>query len=462
MCNFRRAFLGSALLIIALLCVDIDVAYAKEAFRFRADQEKVRIVLDVPAGAKYQDKTANDNRITLEISGNEASDSTKQSLNDALVSQIGIANNGRIQTLTVDLKQQGEYKVFALSSPERIVLDVFRKASVASTELPKGVEYKNWTDYSSGQAVNVYLVRIKQDKAYTVVPMLAKGRIVGRATTQQTLTDSIAGINASYFDAEGSIYGNTKINGQIVSAEEKLRTGLGIDPKLGYKIFQAIYKGEVGLPDGRRLKVTGVNRKAMYSDLIVYNDKYDETTRTDNTGVEVVVKNNKVEQVIHNTGNTTIPKGGYVLSAFGGSIYDLANLNPGDPIILEESLGEADNYRTFIGAGPRLVNSGRVEVTAQQEAFPGDISVGRAPRTAIGITASKEILFVVVDGRSASSAGFTLEQLAECMLRLGAEDAMNFDGGGSSTLVTNGYVINKPSDGAQRPVALALALRMVK
>lgn len=451
-----------ALMFIFVLCFYTTDAHGQDAVRFRADQEKIRIVLEVPVGTKYQDKTVAKNKITLEISGNGSNSSAQQNINDALVKQISLSNKGQRQYLTVDLSQQGTYKVFALSSPERIVIDVFRTASVENIKLPQSVEHKAWIDYSSGQAVEIYMLKIELGKDYQVVPMLAQGRIFGRAATQQILTDSVAGINASYFDAEGSIYGNTKINGLIVSTEEKLRTGLAIDPKLGYKILQATYKGNILLPDGNRLKITGVNRKAMYSDLVVYNDQYDAMTHTDNTGIEVVIKNNTVQQVVHNTGNTPIPKGGYVLAAFGYNIYDVANLNVGDKIIIEESLGAADAYKTFIGAGPSLVKDGRIAVNSAQEAFPADISLGKAPRTALGITADNHMLLVVVDGRSARSAGFTLEQLAECMLRLGAKDAMNFDGGGSSTFVMNGYVVNRPSDSAQRPVALALAVRNLK
>lgn len=460
--KFRCNFLFSLLMVLALLYLGTAQTQAQESFRVRADQEKVRIVVDVPSGAKYKDKTVAKNKIILEISGNNNTAPANQTLNDQLVQRISLSANGKIQALTVDLKQQGTYKVFALSAPERIVIDVFRTPSSESIKLPKGVEYKKWVDYSSGEAVDVYLLKLAPGKEYQLLPLLARGKIVGRAATQQILTDSIAGVNASYFDASGSIYGNTKVDGLIISAEEKLRTGLAMDPKLGYKVLQANYQGHVVLPDAKRLKITGVNRKAMYTDLIVYNDKYDATTHTDTSGVEVVVKNNKVEEVIHNTGNTPIPKGGYVLAAFGYNIYDLANLNPGDTVRLEQSLGEADSYKTFVGAGPLLVKNGKVEVNSRLEEFPRDISFGRAPRTAVGITKNKEILLIVADGRSARSAGFTLEQLAECLLRLGAQEAVNFDGGGSSTFVATGYVTNKPSDGAQRPVSLALAVRKVK
>ena len=65
---------------------------------------------------------------------------------------------------------------------------------------------------------------------------------------------------------------------------------------------------------------------------------------------------------------------------------------------------------------------------------------------------------LVVDGRSNTSRGLTLKELATYFLRLGARDAVNFDGGGSSVMVINGEVVNKPSDGRERPVSMALGL----
>ena len=79
------------------------------------------------------------------------------------------------------------------------------------------------------------------------------------------------------------------------------------------------------------------------------------------------------------------------------------------------------------------------------------------PRTAIGVDRdTKELIFLVVDGRQDFSRGYTMVELGKMMLRLGAEDALNFDGGGSTTLaaIRDGKlrVLNSPSDGAQRPV----------
>ena len=79
------------------------------------------------------------------------------------------------------------------------------------------------------------------------------------------------------------------------------------------------------------------------------------------------------------------------------------------------------------------------------------------PRTAAGYTAEGDLLVMVVDGRQESSRGVTLEELATLMWEIGAVEALNLDGGGSSTLVANGILLNRPTGGTfQRQVMSAL------
>ena len=87
---------------------------------------------------------------------------------------------------------------------------------------------------------------------------------------------------------------------------------------------------------------------------------------------------------------------------------------------------------------------------------------GRYPRTGIGIDRDTgQVLLLVVDGRSAASRGSSLPELTALFQQLGAEDALNLDGGGSSIMVDRAVdgslaVLNTPSDGHPRPVANAL------
>ena len=101
----------------------------------------------------------------------------------------------------------------------------------------------------------------------------------------------------------------------------------------------------------------------------------------------------------------------------------------------------------ILSFGPALVTGGDVSVTAGEE-------VGKArssnPRTAIGVIDDLHYVFVVSDGRTDESEGLSLYQLAEFMSELGAETAYNLDGGGSSSMVFNGNVINNPTTSGNR------------
>ena len=104
----------------------------------------------------------------------------------------------------------------------------------------------------------------------------------------------------------------------------------------------------------------------------------------------------------------------------------------------------ADGAVQTLSFGPALVEDGQVTVGTYEE-------VGRAmasnPRTAIGIREDGTYLFVVSDGRTEESEGLSLYELAEFMQSMGADTAYNLDGGGSSTMVFNGTVVNDPTGG---------------
>ncbi|HOP01264.1 MAG TPA: phosphodiester glycosidase family protein [Flexilinea sp.] len=109
--------------------------------------------------------------------------------------------------------------------------------------------------------------------------------------------------------------------------------------------------------------------------------------------------------------------------------------------VTAQTLAE-DGALQVLSFGPALIMDGAIVVSENEE-------VGKAkasnPRTAIGIIDELHYLFVVSDGRTSTSEGLSLYQLAEFMQGLGADVAYNLDGGGSSTMVFNGEVINNPT-----------------
>lgn len=115
--------------------------------------------------------------------------------------------------------------------------------------------------------------------------------------------------------------------------------------------------------------------------------------------------------------------------------------------------------RDALGAGPALVVDGRIRVTADEEVFFGTSIPEVHPRTAVGRKADGTLLLLVVDGRQPESRGVDLAELAQIMHGLGAVEAINLDGGGSSALVVNHTLINRPvGSSVERQVMSAIAV----
>ncbi|MDD8025367.1 MAG: phosphodiester glycosidase family protein, partial [Acidobacteriota bacterium] len=105
----------------------------------------------------------------------------------------------------------------------------------------------------------------------------------------------------------------------------------------------------------------------------------------------------------------------------------------------------------------RLLAEGK-SIASEAAAFADGFYATRHPRTAIGVRADGTIVLAAVDGRQPGlSVGMTIPELAGLMVDLGCVDALNLDGGGSTTMVVKGEVVNSPSDpGGERAVSDAL------
>jgi Tol biopolymer transport system component len=146
------------------------------------------------------------------------------------------------------------------------------------------------------------------------------------------------------------------------------------------------------------------------------------------------------------------PENGVVVAALPTDQQSAAvrSLQPGDPVTLRWTLGWG---RTLDADGgfPILVHAGHVVAPNCRSSF-----CTRNPRTAIGITSHGRVLLVTVDGRSPSSVGMSLAEEGALLQHLGAVEALNVDGGGSTTMVVHGNVVNRPSDGHERGVTSSI------
>lgn len=118
-----------------------------------------------------------------------------------------------------------------------------------------------------------------------------------------------------------------------------------------------------------------------------------------------------------------------------------------------------ENVNWAIGSSYSLVQNGKINL---ENANKFSHSTSKQPRTMFGQKFDHSFVLVVADGRSTSSKGLTAKEQAEVMLELGCYNAVNLDGGGSTTMVYNNQVVNKPSDGVERKVGSVILIRELK
>jgi Phosphodiester glycosidase len=174
-------------------------------------------------------------------------------------------------------------------------------------------------------------------------------------------------------------------------------------------------------------------------------------------------------------GDTLVPADGFVLAATGATARPLREAaQPGVAVQLDLPLRsgrlplDSATPAGIVSGGPRLLAGGRVRVRSRAEGFNplsapwfhGSFVAARHPRTLAGVRADGRLLLVTVDGRRPGwSIGVSLPEAARLMRSLGARDALNLDGGGSTAMVVRGRTVNRPSDPTgERPVSDALVV----
>lgn len=430
--------------------------------RSHQDSEKLRIVIDMAKGTEYSAVLTDEPRqlkVQLAQTVNQSGQSHWIYVHPAVASLRLQESKGSL-TAVIDLKQHVEYKVFSLQKPDRMVIDIFSaKQKPETVAVAPGLTYTALTRKGSAGLAKIHVLTMSPRQGLQLVPVLSNGAIKGLDTVSAMAhqSRSVAAVNGSYFAPSGEVIGLMKVNGEIVSTPAVARTALGILPDQTVLMDQVKYQGYAELPGGVKAVISGVNRQRGENEMVLYNSWYDRATGTNDFGAEYIIREGKVQAVT--TANAPIGPDTTVLSVHGEAQKKLARLKPGDEVKITHSLGAKwDQTVHALGAGPMLVKEGSVFLTTKLEDFGSDIAGGRAPRTAVGITGEGKILLVAVDGRRSDSAGMSLLELALLMQELGALDAMNLDGGGSTAMVIHDKVVNNPSGGGERKVGNALTV----
>ena len=313
-----------------------------------------------------------------------------------------------------------------------------------------------------------------------VVPIVAYGNDIYGAAGFKTVVSYaeaqgqrvIAGINADYFTmANGVAVGLVIQEGIIKASESNSYTSIGFRRDgtamiarsgLNIKVEAQCFPNGVGLVNLNK-QVTDNSGLMMYTD--AYNDSNKAAIPTVNALISVTEGEPRINQsmtgVVQSVNDaaepTPIPDGMVLLtmsanSAYPATLAQFRELQVGDAVTFNFTADESWNDVYYaVGAGEKLVTNGVNVAPAKAE---------RHPRTAVGIKEDGSLILYTVDGRQKGySAGVTFQEEALRMLELGAVEAVNMDGGGSTSMLalypgdSDVNTINKPSGGSLRSCA---------
>jgi exopolysaccharide biosynthesis protein len=352
-----------------------------------------------------------------------------------------------------------------------------------------GVEYAEVTKEIGGLNVNMNLLRLDLTKVRLDV-VHAMDAAIGTEKTSSIATrhGAFAAINGGIFRLPNSIWagdpvGVLKIDRMPLSESSNDRIAIFIANGLrATKVDFAHLSYSFWVRFGSQMEVeasmfpiSGIDRERKDNELIWYTDSFANTTLTNRDGVEIVVVNNRIKSIHEGAGSTEIPRGGYVFSIRTSNPVLLERLHRFAKIGARVSLMGPDSVPNNAGSllektaeditngVPQLIKDGKIDITWEQEKTTKSFVETRHPRTAVAKLKDGKFLMITVDGRSESSGGIGLQDLAGYLLSLGAIDAMNLDGGGSTTMFLDGKVVNHPSDKeGERKVSDAILVTLRK
>ncbi len=344
-----------------------------------------------------------------------------------------------------------------------------------------GVEFYQSYDNSLVEGAGpVAIFLLKLDPAVVrVASALSNDRVLDAETVLEIAKrrTAIAAVNGGFFNTtNGEPSGLLKVGGELVSDASAPRGVVVIERKadakdvLTFDRLAAKVTMQIKTADEQwSVPIAGVDTTRERGKVMLYTPAYHGDTDTAPTGTEWVLEGRPltVSAIRREAGRTPIPSQGAVLS-FGGTKPpdELAALEIGATVAFTTEWrsdfsvpsDRLDASTDIINGAGLIRRAGQTITDWKAEALPVATFVeARHPRTLIGQDPSGAVWLIVVDGRQPDhSIGMRFADLVRLVERLQLVDALNLDGGGSTTMVVRNRVVNRPSDPGGRAVADAV------
>ncbi|MEV6412138.1 phosphodiester glycosidase family protein [Kribbella sp. NPDC051718] len=307
------------------------------------------------------------------------------------------------------------------------------------------------------------------DRHGVTVDYVNTGKVSGGQPLSQQLASkgAIAGVNGDFFDINDTTapLGVGIDHGRLVNAPAAGHNDTAVIGKDGLgRIAQVFLQGTATDDDATKLDLTNLNSPGVNAGGIgLYTPEWGDAPRTRTVdGVpnvrEVLLRDGVVVSSTTTPGTTPLAANELALIGRDAGATSLTAFEPGDKVEIQYGpRPDALDAAVAISGNVQLAHDGKV---------PDDVpDADLAPRTAVGFTENgRRMVLLTVDGRATGSRGLSLKEMGQLMIGLGADDVLNLDGGGSSTMLARSpgeaapEVVNDPSDGGERLVPNGLGL----
>ena len=369
--------------------------------------------------------------------------------------EITLATQSKLSDPYTDTDSEGKFKIY-IPYLVRETTQKFEKTQ----RIYEGIDYsKDRVCVGNDKFTDIHILKIEpQAFKNSVYPALANEGIAQRETLSSMAKryNAIVGINAGYFTSRGDPLGTLIIGRKLVSSPLYGRSVFGITENDAVVFGNPEFSGTLKA-SSFSVPITAINQPRRGSSITVYTSEYADSTQTEEIGKEIILIKGKIVGIQEM--NASIPPDGVVVSAGGNYTKLFEQLKLGETIDINYSVAPPWNtIRQAVCGGPRLIENGNISINHAEEKFNPALVSARHPRTAIGLSFDGDLIMIVVDGRSKHSAGMTLKELALYLQKMRIRHAINLDGGGSSTMVVKGRIVNAPSDGSERKISNGLLI----
>jgi hypothetical protein len=379
---------------------------------------------------------------------------------DTLIQKVEVVKNQTILRLSVPFGYAP--RITTLANPNRLIVEIRPDAMVErNIAWASGLRWRQqFLSLGTERFPVVWLEANPRTVGLTLKPIWTSPEtMVGTAPLIQTAQKylAVAAINGGYFNRNNRLpLGAMRRDNQWLSGPILNRGAIAWNNSGQFYVGRLTLQETLIAQNNVRLPILFLNSGYVQSGIARYTPSWGQSyiPLTDNETILLVQKDEvSIYFVGGKAGETAfpIPQDGYLLTLRGTAATAAAQLPVGTKVTLTSATSPTDfsRYPNIMGAGPLLIENGQIVLDAQAEKFSNAFIAEKAVRSGICTTATGTLMIAAVHNR-AGGAGPTLTEHAQLMQKLGCVNALNLDGGSSTSLYLGGQLLDRSPNTAAR------------